>query len=170
MRYFFVLVFILTSSITTMAVSIDSIEYIIDFKPGSVESLELRLEHRVDNINKLNTSFFYDGEDLRLAEKWKLNFIQRQNYNYNLNLILFTKANDLNFGKGIGVSGDVKYLTHNFFYWDLDYIFYENDDYLVYDTGLALPMTSESYLKIGLRNSYWNPDDSLLNLGIAVEI
>lgn len=135
---------------------------------SDVEFLSILLNYEWEKNNNYNLSFNYDGSDINLGASWLMEFIQENNYKLKLGLSLASEFEGGSIGKAIVLAGDVDYLTNNKFFWDLKYYFDEKE--WTYCGGVGLPVAEKTSLTFSFSKHYWERDNTLLNVGIKVEI
>lgn len=106
------LLLLLIYSLTCFAApSIDRVSYIIRGDFNEVESLQLKLEDRIDNINSLGLLLLYDGQSFKVEGDWQIEFLKRSSYKMNLAFILPLDLSEMKLGRGLGISGESFYLS-----------------------------------------------------------
>ncbi len=149
--------------------SVDTIYYGISGNIDEVESLKLKIEHNLDTINTLGLAFIHDGKGINLEGSWEINFLKRSYYDINLNFLIPVVLDKMKTGKGIGFSGEGIYLNQNRYYWNVNYFLDRDVNQWVYEGGITLPMTVNTYLTLGIGNTYWDTDRSF-KIGIKVDM
>jgi hypothetical protein len=149
--------------------SIDNVYYGLSGNLDAVEYLKLRVEHELDTINTLGLALIHDGTGLNFEGNWQINFLKRSHYDIGLNFLLPVELEGLKIGKGIGFSGEAIYLNQNRYYWKVTYMLNREEDQWIYEGGITVPLTVNTYLTMGLGNSYWNSNKSF-KLGIEVDL
>ncbi|ACL70401.1 hypothetical protein [Halothermothrix orenii] len=168
---FFIVVFVVMSLVSIRASAgpeLDTVHYIVSGQGTTISSLKLDLGYKLDDINNLDLLGVYNGEDIKMQGTWNIRFLKRSLYSLQLGLSLTTGLNESGFGKAIGLSGEGIYLVQNRYFWNIDYFIDEKA--WVYGAGLGLPVTPDTFLTLGVGNSYWDRNDINLNIGIKVDL
>lgn len=170
--YFFPLLLsliIFFSPIVDADLILDKVHYLAVGSVDEIESLRLDLKYKIDNVNYLVINNCYDGQGFSFMGTWGISFLNKGTNSAKLGLTLATELNDLKVYKAIGLMGEGIYLAQNRFYWNIKY-FFDDEERVIYDGGIALPVTADSYLTLGLGNSFWTNKSPSFNIGIEVNI
>ncbi len=148
---------------------IDNVYYGLSGNLDALEYLKLRVQHDLDPINTLALALVHDGNGFNIKGKWQINFLKRSYYHIALNFLLPVELDGMKMGKGIGFSGDAFYLNQNRYYWKVAYMLNREEEPWIYEGGISVPLAVNTYLSMGLGNSYWNSNTSF-KLGIEVDL
>ena len=155
----YILLFLSCSLTIFAGPSIDRVSYLIRGDFNNVDSLQIKLEDRLDNINTLGLLALYDGNSFKLEGDWQIEFLKRPTYRMKLAFIFPLDLADLHLGKGLGFAGESFYSTINRFTWNLKYFF--DADRWVYDLGMTHPIYEDASLIICVGNNYWDRENKL---------
>ncbi|NLJ84100.1 MAG: hypothetical protein GX336_04225 [Halanaerobiaceae bacterium] len=155
----YMLLFLSCSLTIFAAPSIDRVSYLIRGDFNKVDSLQIKLEDRLDTINTLGLVVLYDGNSFKLEGDWQIEFLKRPTYRMNLAFVFPLNLADLHLGKGLGFTGESFYSTPNRFIWNLNYFF--DADKWTYGLGLQHPLYEDTSLIIGVGNNYWDRENKL---------
>ena len=155
------LLLLLIYSLTCFAApSIDRVSYIIRGDFNEVESLQLKLEDRIDNINSLGLLLLYDGQSFKVEGDWQIEFLKRSSYKMNLAFILPLDLSEMKLGRGLGISGESFYSSINRFSWKVSY-FFDRVDPWAYEVSMLHPLHEDTALLVGIGNNSWHRDNKL---------
>ena len=148
---------------------LNEVHYYISGSGENIEALNLELDYSLDNINRVQPRIAYYGNRFHLEGGWIIDFLQRPDLDLGLELSVATRGEDGIEGvdTALGLTGESSYLAQNEIYYSLRYFFNEHEA-LVYNVGLALPVTRNSRLTVGFGNSPWHINENYINLGVKV--
>ena len=83
----YILLFLSCSLTIFAGPSIDRVSYLIRGDFNNVDSLQIKLEDRLDTINTLGLLALYDGNSFKLEGDWQIEFLKRPTYRMKLAFI-----------------------------------------------------------------------------------
>lgn len=166
--FFITLILIIVLSFNLLAYPVDQVSYSIRGNLDKLESLELELVNRIDNINSAGFALIHDGDKFKFQGDWQINFLKRSTYQINFGFLFPLELNDFKLGRGLGFSGENFLTGANRFYWEVSH-FFDKKDSLIYEVGMRYPISRDGLLIIGVGNTYWNSDNNL-RLGFKLDI